>query len=216
MVEVASSSRPVPAPPPPNNKGSSMMPPCGIFARDLRIGSSGDDVMQLQQTLASAGFLNASSTGYFGSLTAHALVEFQNHFGISSSSAGYFGPLTRQFFEHRCEMGGSANPMPIPPWNGQGSTTSYMPCVRADASSEDYPKMYIPCGGVGSSTPFFPPCGAMNGGASTTLDNQSGAVPMDAGSDFIISGRPCQGVAMPPPNSAEPMMQENDDQNSDQ
>src|SRR6185312_13263205 len=80
---------------------------CSVFNRNLSEGSQGDDVKQLQQTLSDNGFFNASSTGFFGPLTARALMQFQLHFGIASSSSanGFFGPLTRNFFGGRCGNG---------------------------------------------------------------------------------------------------------------
>ncbi|MES2225719.1 MAG: peptidoglycan DD-metalloendopeptidase family protein [Patescibacteria group bacterium] len=73
----------------------------GSFARDLTIGSRGDDVAALQQILiASASgpqasaLATAGATGYFGALTQAALAEYQAAHGISPA-AGYFGPLTR-------------------------------------------------------------------------------------------------------------------------
>jgi hypothetical protein len=59
---------------------------CLPIMRDLSQGSSGDDVSGLQQVLAADGFLSASSTtGYFGPLTARAVMQFQSQFGIASS-----------------------------------------------------------------------------------------------------------------------------------
>ncbi|MDR3571586.1 MAG: peptidoglycan-binding domain-containing protein [Candidatus Pacebacteria bacterium] len=80
---------------------------CSVFSRDLSVGSEGDDVAQLQQMLQGAGFFSASSTGFFGPMTAHALQEYQMHFGIAatSSASGFFGPLTRRYVGVHCEDG---------------------------------------------------------------------------------------------------------------
>lgn len=72
------------------------------FTRDLTIGSSGTDVMELQKFLNGKGFtVNASGAGspgqestYFGSLTAAALAKYQAANNIAPA-AGYFGPMTR-------------------------------------------------------------------------------------------------------------------------
>lgn len=72
------------------------------FTRNLTIGSSGEDVKNLQKFLNSAGFKIANSgpgspgneTTLFGSLTKIALAKWQATNGISPAS-GYLGPLTR-------------------------------------------------------------------------------------------------------------------------
>jgi peptidoglycan hydrolase-like protein with peptidoglycan-binding domain len=82
---------------------------CISLNRDLHEGDSGDDVMSIQQMLAadpSTGF-NVAPTGYFGSMTAQAMIRFQEKNGIASStqSTGIVGPLTRGFFERHCGEG---------------------------------------------------------------------------------------------------------------
>jgi hypothetical protein len=80
---------------------------CIVLARNLRLGSQGDDVRKLQDLLAQDpenGF-TASSTGFFGPLTAHAVITFQLRNGIASTTDGSVGPLTRKFFERRCGKG---------------------------------------------------------------------------------------------------------------
>jgi len=74
-----------------------------IFTRDLSVGSTGNDVRQLQLLLISradgpaAGALAGyGATGFFGPLTRAALVEFQKSAGIEPDS-GYFGPITRSY-----------------------------------------------------------------------------------------------------------------------
>ncbi|MFA6475780.1 MAG: peptidoglycan-binding domain-containing protein [Candidatus Paceibacterota bacterium] len=48
------------------------------FARLLRLGSSGDDVKELQERLRTEGFFKYPvSTGYFGTLTKTALIAYQ-------------------------------------------------------------------------------------------------------------------------------------------
>jgi hypothetical protein len=80
------------------------------FTRDLELGLSGDDVLQLQQFLNTRGFTVATtgpgSTGnestYFGPQTQYALTRFQDAYRTQvllpaalTSGTGYFGPLTR-------------------------------------------------------------------------------------------------------------------------
>ncbi|MDO8183706.1 MAG: peptidoglycan-binding protein, partial [bacterium] len=72
------------------------------FTRDLKMGSVGADVMDLQKFLNFKGFTVSTSgagapgqeTTYFGSRTRAALAAFQAANGINPP-AGYFGPITR-------------------------------------------------------------------------------------------------------------------------
>ena len=96
---------------------------CLRLVRDLRVGAQGDDVRKLQELLAqdpSVGF-TASSTGFFGPMTAKALMRFQMNNGIASSTDGRVGTLTRGFFQRACGKGLEmmhGNP-------GMGSTTPH-------------------------------------------------------------------------------------------
>lgn len=67
------------------------------FTRDLTLGSTGADVIELQTWLETKGFLvipAGVSKGYFGALTQAALAKYQMSAGITPA-AGYFGPITR-------------------------------------------------------------------------------------------------------------------------
>ena len=71
------------------------------FARDLTLGSRGDDVTALQNFLIKEGagvsataLEEVGATGYFGALTKQALAEYQSANNVSPA-VGYFGPLTR-------------------------------------------------------------------------------------------------------------------------
>jgi hypothetical protein len=66
------------------------------FTRDLRTGSRGDDVMELQKMLAAEGFFTSSDfTKYFGALTKAGLVKWQGAHQVKPTS-GFFGPLSRK------------------------------------------------------------------------------------------------------------------------
>ena len=77
-------------------------PARSAFARNLEVGTTGDDVMGLQVFLNTRGYQIAASgpgspgneTNKFGGLTRAALIKFQKANGISPA-AGYFGPKTR-------------------------------------------------------------------------------------------------------------------------
>jgi hypothetical protein len=73
-----------------------------IFTRTLQIGSTGNDVKELQKFLNSHGYRIAATgngspgkeTTYFGPATVTALTKYQRAMGITPAS-GIFGPLTR-------------------------------------------------------------------------------------------------------------------------
>ncbi|MCI5108645.1 MAG: peptidoglycan-binding protein [Candidatus Pacebacteria bacterium] len=72
------------------------------FTQDLTVGSTGEEVRQLQMFLNNNGYTVAASgagsagseSTYFGSLTAAALAKYQAANGIAPA-VGYFGPITR-------------------------------------------------------------------------------------------------------------------------
>ena len=66
-----------------------------IFKRFLTIGSTGEDVRQLQIILKNLGYFTYPTiTGYFGSITRTAVVAFQKARGLKPYP-GTVGPLTR-------------------------------------------------------------------------------------------------------------------------
>lgn len=84
---------------------------CGVYVRNLTIGSTGSDVVSLQMYLESKGFLTIPvgvSRGYFGVLTQSALARYQASVGIQPA-VGYFGPITRADVVSKC------NPVVNPP-----------------------------------------------------------------------------------------------------
>jgi hypothetical protein len=88
------------------------------FLRDLTLGSTGSDVIELQTWLEAKGFLvipAGVSKGYFGALTQSALAKYQMSAGITPA-AGYFGPITRA----KIAAGGTVTP----PSNGGNSGLS--------------------------------------------------------------------------------------------
>ncbi len=66
------------------------------FKRNMKIGSTGDDVQELQKMLAAQGYLVLNNpTKYFGSLTWNAVKKWQKANGLPAT--GYFGPMSRAF-----------------------------------------------------------------------------------------------------------------------
>lgn len=71
-----------------------------FLSRDLVLGSSGQAVLELQIELAKLHLLGIQPTGYYGEVTAHAVLKFQQSRGLIATEndfgAGTFGPLTRR------------------------------------------------------------------------------------------------------------------------
>ena len=64
--------------------------------RNLAVGSTGTEVIELQGLLSELGYLDVPigvPYGYFGQMTKSALTQYQTSVGVMST--GYFGPLTR-------------------------------------------------------------------------------------------------------------------------
>lgn len=95
------------------------------FTRDLSVGATGADVMDLQKFLNSAGFTVAASgvgsagmeTSYYGSLTAQAVSKFQQAHAAEilaplglTSGTGYFGASSRAKARMLCD----STPAPTP------------------------------------------------------------------------------------------------------
>jgi peptidoglycan hydrolase-like protein with peptidoglycan-binding domain len=51
----------------------------------LGVGDQGPGVKDLQKRLKELGFFHAHTTGYFGSITRHAVIEFQQHYEIAAT-----------------------------------------------------------------------------------------------------------------------------------
>lgn len=72
------------------------------YNKNLRLGSTGDDVKRLQVLLNSLGYTISkkglgspgNETNFFGQLTKQAVIRFQKDNNINPA-VGYFGPLTR-------------------------------------------------------------------------------------------------------------------------
>ncbi len=70
-----------------------------VFTRDLTVGSTGADVVELQTAMVGLGKLVMPvgvPMGYFGNLTQAAVANWQASVGISPA-AGYFGPISRGY-----------------------------------------------------------------------------------------------------------------------
>lgn len=70
---------------------------CASFTQDLTVGSTGSQVVALQQMLVAKGYLTmpaGTAYGYFGSLTKAGVARWQAANGVSPA-AGYWGPKSR-------------------------------------------------------------------------------------------------------------------------
>jgi len=65
-----------------------------VFARNLQIGSAGDDVVELQKRLRDEGVYSGPITGYYGELTFAGVINYQAKYKIQQ--VGIVGPITRQ------------------------------------------------------------------------------------------------------------------------
>lgn len=63
------------------------------FFKNLKLKSTGKDVLELQKMLISEGYMTAKATGYFGIVTKTALMKWQK--GHNVLQTGNFGPLSR-------------------------------------------------------------------------------------------------------------------------
>lgn len=89
------------------NQGQALKRICESLKRDLKVGTQGDDVRDLQlylKNLEDSGF-SGEATGFFGPLTASAVAKLQVKLGIASSTDGRVGPTTRAFLRRECGKG---------------------------------------------------------------------------------------------------------------
>ena len=82
-----------------NASAQALVHPVVVFTKDLQLGDKGDDVRKLQEELQRMNYLGIDPSGYFGAVTKHAVMKFQEAQGLVASSkdqaAGYFGSSTR-------------------------------------------------------------------------------------------------------------------------
>lgn len=86
---------------------------CVLFAKSMKYGDNdrngrGDDVRELQEKLREKGYLNASSTGYYGPMTREAVKRYQRDNGISPTG-NIFEKTLGQLKKHFCEVRGNGN-----------------------------------------------------------------------------------------------------------
>lgn len=99
------------------------------FTRNLTLGSTGADVMELQKFLVAKGHMTlANYTNYFGPVTRAGVIAFQKANNITPA-VGYFGPLTRAAVN---SMGGGVGGGTLP-------TSAFLKAELAGPSSGSVP-----------------------------------------------------------------------------
>jgi len=82
-----------------NAAAETSVTPVVVFTKDLKLGDKGDDVRRLQEELKRMNYLGIEPSGYYGEVTQHAVLKFQEVQGLIGSpddnAAGYFGAGTR-------------------------------------------------------------------------------------------------------------------------
>lgn len=71
------------------------------FTTNLSLGMQSFDVRKLQERLTTEGFFHQETTGYYGSVTAAAVLQYQVSNGISSGDGKSVGPLTRSILNKK-------------------------------------------------------------------------------------------------------------------
>lgn len=82
----------------------------GVSANLYR-GLSSQSIVALQEYLAAEGYFSATATGYFGPLTARAVIAMQRAAGLPAT--GYFGPLSRAWIAKHCGNAGASSAVTI-------------------------------------------------------------------------------------------------------
>lgn len=122
VAQIAQAATPAPA------QGEVLGAATYRFGLALAIGSTGDEVTELQKRLADEGVYSGPVTGYFGSLTSQAVKLFQAKYGISQ--VGVVGPQTRSKLNAT-----SAVAVPGCEGGNKFNTETGKPCVSATAAS---------------------------------------------------------------------------------
>lgn len=93
----------------------SAAPMSAVFAADMKLGDTGNDVSRLQELLKTDPTIypDGRVTGYYGALTKKAVQKFQQKYGLSA--VGRVGPQTRAKLEEIFGNNVSAAPQSAPP-----------------------------------------------------------------------------------------------------
>lgn len=106
--------------------------------RSLEYSMSGNDVLAVQKTLASKGYLTATPNGYFGPATRAAVRKFQcdEHIVCSGIAYGVVGPKTRAALAGDTSSGSTA-PTVLTANNGPLEVGGWIPYWRSATGTAD-------------------------------------------------------------------------------
>ncbi len=133
----------------PATTSAPVAPPRFVFKKDLKLGSRGAEVKELQLILIARKLLFGEPTGYFGILTQTALVTFQEELGLPG--VGTVGPKTRAVLNALPAERFTSEPPALYPF-GVPSTPRISSSTSMSFASSTTGSSTIP---VGSSTPMF-------------------------------------------------------------
>ena len=100
------------------------------FKSDLKVGSKGTDVTELQKILIKEGLLNSEPTGYFGKATQDALKKLQSKNKLPAN--GLFGPMTRSLLSSKDKVAVKTTPTKV----AQTSATSATPATSVTTAKK--------------------------------------------------------------------------------
>lgn len=87
------------------------LPRTYTFDKNLKQGDKGPDVQKLQQFLIVQGFLNRTTTDYFGPATKRALIAYQKTFHLVPAN-GFLGQKTRAYINNLAPLTPPSTPTP--------------------------------------------------------------------------------------------------------
>lgn len=165
-----------------------------VLTRNLSYGSTGSDVVALQQFLVSLGLLSAdSATGYYGSLTQAAVQKYQSMKGIVSSGTpattgyGAVGAKTRASIAGSSSSGSYTSTIPTSSGKtttGSTSSQSGGPSLKGATS--------IPTSSSGTTN-----ANADLSSGLTQLDSQTNSLSSDAaGIDSALNDTPITQISL--------------------
>ncbi len=118
--------------------GNDFNNPCFNLSQSLYVGSTGNDVVELQKYLKKLGYYNYPEiTGYFGPITKSALQKFQEQIGISPFDAEYgiVGYKTMNYLNRACDSSPGTGVVQFLPVN---LVTTETPSGANDSAAEEH------------------------------------------------------------------------------
>src|ERR1035437_6975966 len=171
--------------------------PTVIFTRTLKLGSTGSDVLALQNYLISKGFMVGPATNYFGKVTRNALITWQRTVGISPAT-GTLDAKSIKFLNNLTPTASvsipttTPTPTPTPIPSATPVTTGNVNIIFAVDNT---------LGGTANSSNFKINVIGGNPNPTTLVGSTVGmSVPVNAGTSYSVNALPL--VNYKPVNSA--------------